>query len=112
MSMSSTTNFKEALYLAWLSLSLISLIPIVIALISRPWLYSLSNAMTIPHEDCPFCGMTRAFDALTQGAILEAHHYNKGAIALAAIIIINAAVCLCVSIYKFRLKHKSHQKVL
>ncbi|MFA5624500.1 MAG: DUF2752 domain-containing protein [Bradymonadales bacterium] len=100
---------KNAIRIAWIILTGISLLPVVLALSSRKLLYRLSDAMSIAHSDCPFCGMTRASDAMAQGNFALAHHYNKGAILLAALIFINAVVCLlyCIVLLRKRAAQKA-----
>ena len=45
-------------------------------------IHSVSRAISFPHRDCPLCGMTRAFCAISKGHFDQAVALNKGSVFL------------------------------
>ncbi|MBP3301786.1 MAG: DUF2752 domain-containing protein [Opitutales bacterium] len=45
-------------------------------------LHTISRSVSVPHDDCILCGMTRAFCAISRGDFDEAHGFNSGSLCL------------------------------
>ncbi|WP_417004578.1 DUF2752 domain-containing protein, partial [Akkermansia sp.] len=64
----------------WAGLSLMLLIPSVMALLISPGgMNSIAAAVAVPHQECPLCGMTRGYAEMANGHVREAWEWNKGA---------------------------------
>ena len=64
----------------WAGLSLMLLIPSVMALLISPGgMNSIAAAVAVPHQECPLCGMTRGYAEMANGHVREAWEWNRGA---------------------------------
>lgn len=88
-------EFKAALRIVWLALSLVALSTLL-----APWVFTPEQiAAAIPRcewkarygKECMLCGMTTAFIAIEQGRFGEAERDNRGSLPLYAGFVLNQA---------------------
>ncbi len=109
-----TDETKQALMLAWLIMSAALLL-----ILTAPHVLPADTVLTAsallrqPHhgqEQCPLCGMTRAFIAISHGSCTRALALNKWSVPLYAALLFNqlcAALFLAGRIQKFFDSHKT-----
>ena len=70
-------------------------------------LHAISGAVSFPHNDCPFCGMTRAFCAIVQGDFSRAMTLNRGSVPL--FLFLSVTSVFFASVMFFFLKSELHK---
>lgn len=69
-------------------------------LLPEDLLHAISGAVSVPHNDCPLCGMTRAFCSISNGELEKAYALNKGSIPLFAVLFVSPLVLLSFAFLK------------
>jgi len=86
-------QIKVALRIVWITLSTCMFTVLLIAVFLPPeTLLSISAYLSFPHETCIFCGMTRSFILIKQGALIQAYALNHLSIPLVLLLFINQAL--------------------
>lgn len=71
---------KKVLISVWAALSLLLLVPSLMALLISPGnMNSLAAVVAVPHRECPLCGMTRGYTEMARGNVRAAWEWNRGA---------------------------------
>lgn len=82
----------------WLTLAGILVIPAFLAATGgRAWLTAIAGGLSVPHEVCAFCGMTRAYLAIGRGDWGAAYVFNVAALPLYVATCVNALAALVVT---------------
>jgi len=90
-------QLKVALKIVWFILSACLFAVILIGvLLPTETLLAIGAQLSFPHKTCIFCGLTRSFIMIKQGAFLKAYALNHLSIPLALIFIINQVIFLVV----------------
>jgi hypothetical protein len=78
-------QLKRACAMAWLVMTAVSVVVVLLLLVlPAPTLSEIGARLQLPHEWCPFCGMTRSLVALKQLEVARSAALNPGAGFLAA----------------------------
>lgn len=71
-------------------------------------LHAISRTISVPHDDCAFCGMTRAFCSISKGEFEEAYRLNRGSIVVfSAVVIASLAFFSFFTVASFKKGFKS-----
>jgi hypothetical protein len=111
--MKSNKEIRKSFYIAWLILSVIPFTVVLLTFFAEKD-FLLSNAPECVYKnssgnECPSCGMTKAFLDISSGDIRSASMHNSFGLFLYSIFIINFLFFISYSIKKFFFKNKHLQ---
>lgn len=71
---------RKILLPVWAGLSCLLLVPSVMVLLVSPGrMNALAAAASVPHRECPLCGMTRGYVEMARGNVRAAWELNRAA---------------------------------